>query len=532
MTQAPVFEDEFTRATRARAAFFVRLGQNLEKEPMALGEFFDEAWNVLEPSTQLVRGWHIDCMLDHLQAVELGQIKDLFICVPPRMTKTLTVSVIWPSWSWTHSPWLRYVRSSYSASLAIKINLDCRDLIKSPWYQQNWGDLVHLKDDQDQKMEFQNTARGYMIAMGVGGSVTGKGGERLVVDDLLNPEMAESKADRMAALGFWDRTLCSRLNDKINGVRVVVCQRLHRQDLIGHIAREKGWTGLVLPSEAPVRHVIKFPVSGRKVTREQGDLLSPERESQEVLNKIKERNVRVYNAQHQQNPSADDSDFFLRSNWRYYTELPTVLRSVWGWDTAVGEKDVNDYSAGFHVNECADGFYISRKRYHARVPYGTLKADFKNEVVAQPAEAVVVENKSSGQQLNQEMQAETSLPVIAMDVSKDKVYRASLISPYQQAHKIFLPEGEPWVPAFVEMCQNFPDVDFDDEMDAFTAAMLYLTGKLKGGLPGLTVSNNGNGHLREDGEIVETDLTPELIQQRLREAAGVALNGGNGNGHD
>lgn len=505
------------------ADFFSQLSKSLRVVPMPLDEYFEEAWRVLEPSTKLVRSWHIDCILDHLNAVEQGQIKDLYICVPPRMTKTLTVSIIWPSWSWTHSPWIRYIRSSYSASLATKINLDCRDLIKSPWYQENWGDVVKLKDDQDQKMEFQNTARGYMIAMGIGGSVTGKGGERLVVDDLLNPEMAESKADRSAALRFWDNTLCSRLNDKINGVRVAVMQRLHRLDLVGHIAREKGWTGLVLPSVAPRRHVVNFPFSKRKVVRKEGELLCAEREPQDVLDKIKIRNIRVFNAQHQQNPSIDESDLFARQNWRFYKELPKVSRSAWGWDTAVGEKDVNDYSVGMHISECEDGFYVSRKRYRQRVPYGTLKTDFQNAVAALKAEAVIVENKSSGQQLNQEMQAYTNLPVIALDVARDKVYRASLVSPLQQAHKIFLPEGEPWIDDFIEMCQNFPNVDFDDEMDAFVAAMLYLSGKLKSGLAGLSVhisgmgsNGNGNGHGGVE-EVVQ--LTPELIHARLQQIA-------------
>lgn len=463
--------------------FLHLLSQNLLAEPPDIREYFKGVWPILEPARPLVFSWHIDCILDHLLAVDLGQIRDLAISLPPRHTKSITVSVVWPTWSWTASPWLRWIFSSFSGSLSTKHNLDRRTIIQSHWYQKQWGDMVTLAPDQNQKTEFQNTARGHMVAMGIGGTVTGKGGDREVVDDLINPEMAESEADRESAIRFWDYTLSTRLDDPNSGARVVVAQRTHRKDHTAHILKEAGWTHLCLPAEAPKRTVITFPVSGREILREEGAILCPERANAIELAKAKARGSRFYNAQYQQDPSTDDSDFFNRGWWQYYDEMPVALRSAWGWDTAVKVQTQNDWSVGFHITECENGFYLARRRFREKVKYPALRQAVEHEFAANPADALVVEDKSSGQQVIQDLQEKTSLPIIAAEADKDKILRASIVSPTVEARKVFLPRNAPWVAEFVEMAQNFPDVEFDDEMDAFVVGMLYLLGKLKHGTP-------------------------------------------------
>lgn len=482
---APIEFDSFPQRS---GEFFERLSQNILAKPPDIKEYFKQAWPILEPARPLVFSWHIDCILDYLLAVDLGQIRDLVISVQPRLTKSITVSVIWPTHSWTASPWLRWIFSSFSGSLSTKHNLDRRTILASAWYQRQWGDMVKFTPDQNQKTEFQNTARGHMVAMGIGGTVTGKGGDRLVVDDLINPEMAESEADRETAIRFWDYTLSTRLDDPNSGARVVVAQRTHRKDHTAHVLKEKGFTHLCLPAEAPKKTTIVFPVSGRKIVREEGSILCPERTNAVELAKAKLRGSRFYNAQYLQNPSSDDSDFFNRAWWQYYKieAKPEERRSAWGWDTAVKEKQTADFSAGMRVAECIDNnFYLSPHRFMERVAYPTLKQSFLNEVLSQPADAAVIEDKSSGQQLLQDMRMNSTIAVIPMESDKDKVFRASLVSPTVQARKVFLPEGVPWVAEFVEKMQNFPDVEHDDDVDAFVNAMLFLLGKLKTGLPGV-----------------------------------------------
>src|ERR1017187_7775006 len=120
----------------------------------SLGEFVRQAWAVVGPSTPFVPGWHIDAIVEHLEAVTLGQIRNLLINVPPRHMKSLLVSVFWPAWEWIRCPERRWLYSSYGAQLSIRASVQCRRLIESPWYQARWGHVYSLTSDQNTKGRF------------------------------------------------------------------------------------------------------------------------------------------------------------------------------------------------------------------------------------------------------------------------------------------------------------------------------------------------------------------------------------------
>jgi predicted phage terminase large subunit-like protein len=169
-------------AQRALLAELIRRdkGRHTEQCARSLPEFIRAAWPILEPGTTYLHNWHIDAIAEHLEAVTRGEIRRLLINMPPRYMKSIAVSVLWPVWEWITVPEQRWVFASYSGSLAIKHSVDRRTVIRSDWYQANWGDRFQLSDDQDVKTEFLNTRRGVMVATSVGGSSTGKGGNRLV----------------------------------------------------------------------------------------------------------------------------------------------------------------------------------------------------------------------------------------------------------------------------------------------------------------------------------------------------------------
>src|SRR5271169_5585841 len=125
-----------------------------ESATRSLREFVRQAWAIIEPSTPFVPGWHIDAIIEHLEAVTRGQIRNLLINVPPRHMKSLLVSVFWPAWEWIRSPERRWLYSSYAASLSIRDSLKCRRLIESPWYQRFWKDVFALTSDQNTKGRF------------------------------------------------------------------------------------------------------------------------------------------------------------------------------------------------------------------------------------------------------------------------------------------------------------------------------------------------------------------------------------------
>src|SRR5215467_3795292 len=149
-----------------------------EMAARSLREFVRQAWPIVEPSTPFVPGWHIDAIVEHLEAVTRGQIRNLLINVPPRHMKSLLVSVFWSAWEWIRWPERRWLFSSYAAQLSIRDSVKCRRLIESPWYQARWADRFALTSDQNTKGRFDNNRTGYRLTTCVGGAVTGEGGDR------------------------------------------------------------------------------------------------------------------------------------------------------------------------------------------------------------------------------------------------------------------------------------------------------------------------------------------------------------------
>lgn len=191
-------------------------------------------------------------------------------------------------WTWTKSPEKRFIKVSYSDSLSRKHNILSRDIIRSPWYQGNWGDRFVLKDDVNRQNEFENNHHGMMFSTSVGGAITGNGADVIIIDDPQNPLMANSETERQNSIDFFKNTLQTRLNDPKTGAFIIIMQRLHENDLTGYIlAEDLGYTHLCLPAEAPVRTIITFPKTGRQVVREEGDILNPQRFDHEVLAGLK-----------------------------------------------------------------------------------------------------------------------------------------------------------------------------------------------------------------------------------------------------
>ena len=155
--------------------------------------FVEWAWPILEPGTVFLPNWHIDLICEYLEAVTAGEILRLVINIPPRYMKSLLVSVFWPCWEWYRQPSTRYIFSSYAEGLASHHSLSRRRLLRSVPYRR-FAPEVRLTRDQQQKLEFHNTKGGIMVATSTGGSITGKGGNRLIIDDPHNPTQAESDA--------------------------------------------------------------------------------------------------------------------------------------------------------------------------------------------------------------------------------------------------------------------------------------------------------------------------------------------------
>ena len=151
--------------------------------------FLEKTFRTVSPGTPYLHNWHIEAIAAHLNACERGDITRLIINMPPRMLKSVTVSVAWPAWLLAHNPSQRVMVASYAQSLSMKHSTDCRLVMQSEWYRRIFPN-TQLSDDQNEKDKYVTTARGHRIAVSVGGAATGEGGNILIVDDPLNPLQA------------------------------------------------------------------------------------------------------------------------------------------------------------------------------------------------------------------------------------------------------------------------------------------------------------------------------------------------------
>ena len=211
----------------------------------SLREFARAAWSELEPDTPLRWNWHLTAICDHLEAVSRGQIRNLLVNIPPGCMKSMLVSVLWPAWEWATHPELRYLCASYDQALSVRDNRRVRDLVLSPWYQARWPH-VQLREDQNQKTRFDTTAGGWRIGTSVGGRATGEHPHRKIVDDPHTPSQSLSELERAEVRHWFDNTLSTR-GVALGAATVVIMQRLHEQDLSGHILDGGGFVHLCLP---------------------------------------------------------------------------------------------------------------------------------------------------------------------------------------------------------------------------------------------------------------------------------------------
>jgi hypothetical protein len=230
-------------------------GERLRLEG-SLIKFVEEAWPFID-AAPYQPNWAIDALCEHLQAVTEGRISRLLINFPPRCGKTIITSVCWIAWTWARrertfrsGPQVRFLTGSYSHTLALGNANLTRRLIQSPFYQRLWGSRFTFRDDQNTKVQVDNSEGGSRLATSVGGTLLGIGGDVLVVDDPHNVAQAESEAERETVANWWSELSTTRLNDPKQSAIVVIMQRLHEADVSGTIlSGDEDWCHLMIPME-------------------------------------------------------------------------------------------------------------------------------------------------------------------------------------------------------------------------------------------------------------------------------------------
>ncbi len=451
--------------------------QNIRKEmaERRLLSFIQQAWPVVEPGSAYVHGWHVEAIVQHLEAVSSGQIRRLLINIPPRHMKSLTVAVFWPCWEWIRKPEKRFLFASYKQSLSVRDNTRSRRLLRDPWYASNWGDSFQLAGDQNQKSRFENNKGGYRLATSVGSAVTGEGGDRIVVDDPHRAQDIYSQKRREQVLEWWDQVMSTRLNDPMTGAMVIIMQRLHEKDLSGHVLAQGGYEHLCLPAEYEGKPCVTC-LGWEDPRREPGELLWPRRVDAQTLQSLKTA-LGTYGAagQLQQQPVPSSGGVFKREWWRFYRRIPEARLCIQSWDTGFKTGENNAYSVGQTWIAADNGYYL-RDLVRERLEYPELKRLVQSWSAKWNPQAILVEDKASGQSLVQDLQRGARLPLLPVQVrTGDKLTRAHTVSALVEAGKVFLPEEAPWLADFLDELSRFPKSAFADQVDALTQALHYLS---------------------------------------------------------
>ena len=440
----------------------------------SLSDFLKLAWPVLEPGQPYVHGWHMDAMAEHLEAVAKGSITRLLINIPPGTSKSTLCGVMFPAWLWgPHGrPSARIIGASHEQGLATRDNRKTRLLIESDWYQARWP--VRLTSDQNEKTFFENERSGFRQATAVA-SMTGRRGDFVLWDDPHSPEKAYSEAHRETAIRVFSETLPTRLNNPDRSAIVVVMQRLHEDDISGHIlATESGYEHLCLPMEFEPERRCVTSLGWQDPRKDTDELLFPERFSREVVERDKTVMGSFATAgQFQQRPAPRGGGMFKRDWFTVVGAAPVDCRWVRGWDLAATADVSAAWTAGVLIGRARDGrFYIADARRIQgtaadveRLLINTASQDGKQvrgSLPQDPGQA----GKSQVQYLIRQL---AGFDYHASPESGDKETRARPLAAQAEAGNVLIVKGD-WNRDFLAEMETFPMGKFMDQVDAASRA--------------------------------------------------------------
>lgn len=467
-----------------------------------LTSFVERSFRHLDPQTPYQHNWHIDLLADRLRQVADGKLRRLIINVPPRSMKSIEASVAFPAWVLGRDPSKRIICASYGQELSNKLARDTMAVMTSDWYQRAFP--TRLAASRFATADFETTQRGGRMATSVGGVLTGRGGDLVIIDDPVKPDEALSDAQRRSANDWFDNTVYTRLNDKRTGAIVIIMQRLHLDDLVGHVVEKEPWEIVSLPAIATADEVWEYDVlvgrTGR--VRTAGDLLHPSREPADVLDGIRATlGSYTFDAQYLQSPVPLGGGL-VKTDWlRTYDhdELPKKFNSiVQSWDTASKESEISDYSV------CTTWGVKDRTAYlldvfRKRMDYPELKRQVLRLANEWKPQRILIEDKASGIQLIQELKQVISC-VRGVKCEGPKVMRLMAQTPAIEGGTARFPRQAPWLDAYIHELTTFPQGRHDDQVDSTSQALQYIT--TEGFTPGI-IQFYKNELARSRGEIVD-----------------------------
>ena len=439
-----------------------------------LVSFIIQTYLTVGGGSPYLHNWPVEAIADYLVQAFARDIKRLIITMPPRSLKSICASVAFPAWVLGHEPETRFICASYSAEIAAYLGLQCRNVIMEPWYKRTFP-KTRLDRSKSAADDFQTTAKGGRLATSTGGTLTGRGGNFIIIDDPIKPQDAMSDAMRDAVNRWYHNTLVSRLDNKRDDVIIIVTQRVHPDDLVGYVLDKDDWVHLNLPAIAESEQKIEFS-NGRVITRQMGDVLHPAREPLEVLEKIRSGMSSFdYQAQFQQAPVAPGGNMINWAWFKTYSFLPEDRpfgRIIQSWDTANKDSELSDYSVCTTWLVIGEDYYLIDV-FRERLDFPELyKAAIKLRAKHQ-ADTILIEDAGSGTQLIQSLRR-VGCHVIPIKPQGNKVTRLNVRMDKIEAGHVHLPEEAPWLDDFKAEIMAFPKGKHDDQVDSLSQFLNWI----------------------------------------------------------
>lgn len=423
---------------------------------------------------------HQKYLYERLHRVTVGKSKRLMIFMPPRHSKSETVTVRYSAWRLEKDPTLNIILGSYNQKLANRFSRKIRRIVE---------ERVALSKDRKAVDEWETRDGGGVRAVGVGAGITGFGGGLIMIDDpVKNRAEAESRVRRDNAWDWFSDDIYTRLEPKASVI--LIQTRWHEDDLAGRLLKRMAgggdqWEVVSLPALADTGTMGGPPVpdepSGLQVDpldRAPGEALWPERFDAEYLNNVR-RQMGSYSfaALYQQRPVPIDGAIFKRDWFRRIAErAPEGLRWVRGYDLAVSTKTTADYTASFRCAFDDEGNLYIADGFRRRIEYPDQRRYVLERMRIEKNTSHGIEKALHGQALVQDLRRDSrglGSAIHAIGVDADKVTRALTWSGLAEAGKVILIQAS-WIDEFVQEACSFPDGEHDDQIDAVSLAVRML----------------------------------------------------------
>jgi|TARA_R110002020_G_scaffold47238_3_gene134485 predicted phage terminase large subunit-like protein len=416
---------------------------------------------------EFIAGAHHKMIAKKFEDIATGKIKRLIINMPPRHTKSEFASYIFPSWIIGREPKTKIIQTTHTAELAVNFGRKVRNLIDSDMYQTIF-DGVDLQADSKAAGRWSTNHGGEYFAAGVGGAITGRGADLLIIDDPHSEQDALSETAMEHAYEWYTSGPRQRLQP--GGAIVIVMTRWSLKDLTAKVIKAQGYD-----KHSDQWEVVEFPA-----IMPSGKACWPEFWKLEELKGVQASlSVGKWNAQWQQNPTSEEGAIIKKEWWQCWEEdeVPQLEYVIQSYDTAFSKKETADYSAittwgVFYPKEEGPPNLILLDCKKGRWDFPELKEEAFEQYKFWEPETVIIEAKASGTPLTQELR-QLGIPVVNFTPSKgnDKITRVHSVSPLFESGMIWAPD-ERWADEVIEECAAFPYGEHDDLVDSTTQALM------------------------------------------------------------